>query len=134
MKEGIHPNYVDCTVVCACGNTFQTHSTKASIRLEICSNCHPYFTGRQKFVDTAGRVERFQKRFAKTAGETVKKKAEMPKMAKGQKPALAKKKAKVLSSAPITIPTRPGARTPGAKAPAKAPAKEPASAPTSKSH
>ena len=101
MQTGIHPNYVECTVVCACGNTFQTRSTKPTIRLEICSNCHPFFTGRQKFVDTAGRVERFQKRFAKTSGETVKKEVQAPKMAKGQKPALAKKKIKILSSAPI---------------------------------
>jgi len=107
MKPGIHPEYVESTVVCACGNTFQTRSTKASIRLEICSNCHPFFTGRQKFVDTAGRVERFQKRFAKTGGETVKKKVSVS-MAKGQKPSLAKKKMKILSSAPIVIPKRPG--------------------------
>src|SRR5256886_10673894 len=100
MKTGIHPEYVECTVVCACGNSFQTRSTKPSIRLEICSNCHPFFTGRQKFVDTAGRVERFQKRFSKTGGETIKK-VLVAKMAKGQKPALAKKKARVLSSAPI---------------------------------
>ncbi len=64
MREGIHPNYVEATVVCACGNTFQTRSTKPMIRLEICSNCHPFFSGKQKFIDTAGRVERFQKRFA----------------------------------------------------------------------
>src|ERR1017187_10203182 len=99
MREGIHPNYVEATVVCACGNTFQTHSTKPSIRLDICSNCHPFFTGRQHFVDTAGRVERFQKRFSKTSGETLKKQAAAPKLAKGQKAALAKKKARVLSSA-----------------------------------
>src|SRR5205814_3536169 len=99
MKTGIHPDYVESTVVCACGNTFQTRSTKPSIRLEICSSCHPFFTGRQKFVDTAGRVERFQKRFAKTGGETVKKKLTAS-MAKGQKTTIVKKqKMKVLSSA-----------------------------------
>jgi large subunit ribosomal protein L31 len=107
MKEGIHPNYGMATVVCACGMTFQTRSTKSMIRLDICSNCHPFFSGKQKFVDTAGRVERFQKRFAKTGGETVKKQAK-PVMAKGQKPALDKKKAKVLSSAPIVIPKKTG--------------------------
>ena len=128
MREGIHPNYVECTVVCACGNTFQTRSTKQMIRLDICSSCHPFFTGRQKFVDTAGRVERFQKRFAKTSGETVKKKVEAPKLAKGQKPALAKKKIKVLSSAPAIRPKTSAAvgksapKAPAAKAPA-APAK-----------
>jgi large subunit ribosomal protein L31 len=119
MKTGIHPEYVECTVVCACGNTFQTRSTKPSIRLEICSNCHPFFTGRQKFVDTAGRVERFQKRFAKTGGETVKKKASAA-MAKGQKTALSKKKMKILSSAPIKIKAAPGAKSEDKKAPAKA--------------
>jgi len=100
MREGIHPVYVEATVVCACGNTFKTRSTKPMIRLEICSNCHPFFTGRQKFVDSAGRVERFQKRFAKTAGDAVKK--PLPtKLAKGQPTALSKKKGKILSSAPI---------------------------------
>jgi len=111
MREGIHPNYVEATVVCACGNTFKTRSTKPMIRLEICSNCHPFFSGKQKFIDTAGRVERFQKRFAKAAGETVKK-PQPVKLAKGQSAALSKKKVKILSSAPIrTKPlstTKPG--------------------------
>jgi large subunit ribosomal protein L31 len=71
MKEGIHPKYEDCTVSCACGYTFKTRSTKPVIKLEICSNCHPFFTGKQKLIDTAGRVEKFQKRFAKTDGKTV---------------------------------------------------------------
>ncbi len=64
MKADIHPKYVECKVHCACGNTFQTRSTKADLHVDICSACHPYFTGKQKFVDTAGRVERFQKKFA----------------------------------------------------------------------
>src|SRR5215472_12882819 len=127
MKEGIHPNYVECTVTCACGNTFQTRSTKPVIRLEICSNCHPFFTGRQKFVDSAGRVERFQKRFAKTSGETIKKAAPVLKMAKGQKPALEKKKAKVLSSAPIRTKPTSTSRAP-AKTAAPAAGKTPAPA------
>jgi len=63
VKEGIHPNYVDCTVTCGCGNRFVTRSTKPEIHIEICSACHPFFTGTQKFVDTAGRVEKFQKKF-----------------------------------------------------------------------
>jgi len=71
MKEIIHPKYEDCIISCACGYTFKTRSTKPSIKLEICSNCHPFFTGRQKLIDTAGRVERFKKRFAKTDGKTV---------------------------------------------------------------
>lgn len=63
MKDDIHPKYQACTVTCACGNTFMTRSTKPELHLEICSNCHPFFTGKQKFVDTAGRVEKFRKKF-----------------------------------------------------------------------
>ena len=64
MKEGIHPNYVDCTITCACGNVIQTRSTKPEIRVEVCSKCHPFYTGKQKLVDTGGRVERFKRRYA----------------------------------------------------------------------
>ena len=63
MKEGIHPDYVQCNVSCACGNTFKTRSTVESLHVDICSACHPFFTGKQKFVDAAGRVEKFQKKF-----------------------------------------------------------------------
>ena len=63
MKEGIHPKYVDCEVTCACGNSFTTRSTVDKLRIEICGLCHPFFTGKQKFVDTAGRVEKFKKRY-----------------------------------------------------------------------
>ena len=63
MKEGIHPKYYKVTVTCACGNRFETGSTKPEIRLELCSACHPFYTGKQKLVDTAGRIERFQKRY-----------------------------------------------------------------------
>lgn len=65
MKEGIHPKYHKLTVRCACGNSFETRSTKPEIRLEICSACHPFFTGKQKLIDTAGRIERFQKKYAR---------------------------------------------------------------------
>jgi len=63
MKDGIHPKYVESTVTCGCGETFQTHSTKAAMRVEICSKCHPFYTGTQKIVDTEGRVERFIRRY-----------------------------------------------------------------------
>ena len=63
MKDGIHPEYIETTVTCACGNTFKTRSTKKEIRVEICSQCHPFFTGKQKFIDSAGRVEKFKKKF-----------------------------------------------------------------------
>jgi large subunit ribosomal protein L31 len=67
MKAGIHPAYEEINVICACGNTFRTRSTnKGDIRVEICSNCHPFFTGRQKLVDTEGRVDRFQKKVQKS--------------------------------------------------------------------
>lgn len=63
MKSGIHPEYKECTVKCACGNTFVTKSIKDEIRLEVCSECHPFFTGTQKFVTRGGRVEKFKKKF-----------------------------------------------------------------------
>ena len=63
MKEGIHPTYNEVTVKCLCGNNFLTRSTRKEISTEICSACHPFFTGKQKLIDTAGRVERFKKRY-----------------------------------------------------------------------
>ncbi len=63
MREGIHPNYDKAVVKCACGETFETRSTKKEIRVEICSKCHPFFTGRQKLVDSGGRVDKFKKRY-----------------------------------------------------------------------
>jgi large subunit ribosomal protein L31 len=66
MKPNTHPKYQVCDVHCACGNTFQTRSTLPRIAVDICSACHPFFTGKQKFVDTAGRVERFSKKFGGT--------------------------------------------------------------------
>lgn len=63
MKEGIHPQYKTATVKCACGATFETRSTKQELKVDICSNCHPFFTGKQKLVDTGGRVDRFNKRY-----------------------------------------------------------------------
>ena len=63
MKEGIQPNYEETTITCACGNVIKTRSTKKDIKVEICSKCHPFFTGKQKLVDTGGRVDRFKKRF-----------------------------------------------------------------------
>ncbi len=66
MKTGIHPQYVEATVVCACGNTWKTRSTKPLLRIEVCSKCHPFFTGEQRIVDTMGRVERFRRRYGLT--------------------------------------------------------------------
>ncbi len=63
MKAKIHPEYVEATVHCACGNTWETKATKPQLRVEVCSHCHPFFTGEQRIVDTAGRVERFKRRY-----------------------------------------------------------------------
>jgi large subunit ribosomal protein L31 len=102
MKEGIHPKYEESVVSCACGYTFKTRSTKPSIKLEICSNCHPFFTGKQKLIDTAGRVERFQKRFAKTEGKTVLRKKAEKKVAKPRKAT-----GKILTTSPKKAKTAP---------------------------
>lgn len=63
MKKGLHPKYEETKVTCGCGNTFTTRSTKKDIHVEICSTCHPFFTGKMKFLDTTGRVEKFQKKY-----------------------------------------------------------------------
>ena len=68
MKTGIHPDYVETAVHCACGNTFTTRSTKANLRVDLCSKCHPFFTGDQRLVDTGGQVERFMRRAGKGRG------------------------------------------------------------------
>lgn len=66
MKAKIHPNYFDCNVTCGCGNTFKTRATVKELRIEICSVCHPFYSGKQKFVDAAGRVDRYKKRYEST--------------------------------------------------------------------
>ena len=68
MKPDIHPRYITCNVACGCGNTFVTRAAVASLNVEICSVCHPFYTGKQKFVDTAGRVEKFQRKYGWTGG------------------------------------------------------------------
>jgi large subunit ribosomal protein L31 len=71
MKAGIHPAYGEISIICACGNSFRTRSThKGDLRVEICSKCHPFFTGRQKLIDPAGRVDKFQKKYAKVLKQT----------------------------------------------------------------
>jgi large subunit ribosomal protein L31 len=65
MKKGRHPEYVETTITCACGEVINTRSTKKNIRIEICSKCHPFYTGKQKLIDSAGRVERFQRKYKK---------------------------------------------------------------------
>lgn len=75
MKNDIHPNYDLCEVTCVCGNVFKTRSVRPSIKVEICSACHPFYTGKQKLLDTAGRVEKFNTKFAATGGKMVERKA-----------------------------------------------------------
>ncbi len=76
MKQGIHPNYVECTVRCTCGNTWTTRATKSEMTLDLCDKCHPFYTGQQKLVDTGGRVQRFADKFGGAAAAQLKKAAE----------------------------------------------------------
>ena len=99
MKEGIHPVYKEVDVRCACGNTFKTRSTKPELHLEICSACHPFFTGRQKLIDTEGRVERFTKKFGAQTSEQRKTVAKAAKAAKVAATKKTTKSAKAAASA-----------------------------------
>jgi len=85
VKPGIHPKYFEVEVRCACGNTFKTRSTKPELHLEICNACHPFFTGRQKLIDTEGRVERFTKRFGAQTAEARKQATKATRAAKATK-------------------------------------------------
>jgi large subunit ribosomal protein L31 len=82
MKDGIHPNYVETVVTCSCGNSFKTRSTKKELKVDICSACHPFFTGKLKYVDTAGRIEKFQSKFAAGTYTSVQKPSKAPKRRK----------------------------------------------------
>jgi large subunit ribosomal protein L31 len=84
MKDDIHPEYVRARVTCACGNTFETRATKRDIRIEICSNCHPFFTGKQKLVDTERRVERFKQKYERYEQQAAERKAAAAKATKPQ--------------------------------------------------
>ncbi len=88
MKKDIHPKYAECTIVCACGNTVHTRSSKENIHVEICSKCHPFYTGKQKLVDSAGMVDRFKKRYGN--GKTV-----------AEKPKVSTKETEEATSAPV---------------------------------
>jgi len=85
VKPGIHPKYFEVEARCACGNTFKTHSTKQELHLEICNQCHPFFTGRQKLIDTEGRVERFTKRFGAQSAQAHKDATKATRAAKATK-------------------------------------------------
>ena len=94
MKPNIHPNYVECTVRCSCGNTWTTRATKPELRLDLCDKCHPFYTGTQKLVDTGGRVQRFADKFGgAAAAQLARAKAAKEEKAKKAAEALATKKA-----------------------------------------
>ena len=95
MKTGIHPEYVECTVRCTCGNTWKTRSVKRELTIDLCDKCHPFYTGQQKLVDTGGRVQRFANKFGGAAAEQLKKaeSAKAEKAAKAAELAAAKKAA-----------------------------------------
>lgn len=149
MKPDIHPEYVDCTVRCSCGNTFQTRSTKPEIRIDICNECHPFFTGTQKLIDTGGRVQRFTDKFGaareniaareaekKAAAKAATAEAEAAKKAEREKKAAAKaeraakyaaeaaKKAEAEAAAAAAVEAEAPAAEPEAAEAAEAPAEE----------
>ena len=99
MKQGIHPEYVECTVKCSCGNTFTTMSTKPELKIDICNVCHPFYTGQQRFVDTGGRVQRFADKFG-AAKETVAEREAAKKAAKAAAVAEAEAAAPAEDAAP----------------------------------
>lgn len=104
MKQGIHPEYVECTVKCTCGNTFTTRSTKSELKIDICNACHPFFTGTQKLIDTGGRVQRFADKFGSASAavaerEAAKKAAKAAKAAEAEAAKKAEREAKAAEKA-----------------------------------
>ena len=129
MKQGIHPQYVECTVTCSCGNTFKTHATVSEMKVELCNECHPFYTGQQKFVDTGGRVQRFADKFGGAAAAQLKK-AEEAKAAKAAKAAEAEAARKAAAEAKAAEKAKRAAKfaeeaaKQAAEAPAEAPVEE----------
>lgn len=129
MKQGIHPEYVDCVVKCSCGNTFTTRSTKSELKVDICNVCHPFYTGQQRFVDTGGRVQRFADKFGGAAAAQLKK-AEEAKAAKAAKAAEAEAARKAAAEAKAAEKAKRAAKfaeeaaKQAAEAPAEAPVEE----------
>ena len=121
MKEKIHPTYEFVEVTCACGNKFMTRSTVKNLKLDICSACHPFFTGKQKLLDTEGMVEKFNKRFAKTEGKTLvrKPKTEVKAKAKLKKPVAKKVAVKKPVKKAAAKAEKAAAKAPKAEAKAK---------------
>ena len=127
MKQGIHPEYVECNVRCSCGNTWTTRSTKSEMRVDLCDKCHPFYTGQQKLVDTGGRVQRFADKFGGAAAAQLKKaeEAKAARAAKAAEEAAAKKAAKEAKAAEKAKRAAEFAKKAEAEA-AAAPAEEPA--------
>lgn len=129
MKKGIHPDYVECTVRCSCGNTWVTRSTVPSMTIDLCDKCHPFYTGQQKFVDTGGRVQRFADKFGGAAAAQLKK-AEEAKAAKAAKAAEAEAARKAAAEAKAAEKAKRAAKfaeeaaKQAAEAPAEAPVEE----------
>ena len=129
MKPNIHPEYVECTVRCSCGNTFKTRSTKPEIFVELCNECHPFYTGQQKFVDTGGRVQRFADKFGGAAAAQLEreKAAKLEREKKAAEAAAAKKaerEAKAAAKAKRAAEFEKKAAAEAAKKAAEAPAEE----------
>lgn len=125
MKQGIHPNYVECTVRCTCGNTFKTRSTKPELVIDLCDKCHPFYTGQQKLVDTGGRVQRFANKFggaaqARLDAEKAEKAAKAAKAAELEAARKAAKEAKAAEKAKRAAEYAKKAEAEAAKAAAKA--------------
>ena len=129
MKQGIHPQYVECTVTCSCGNTFTTRSTKPELKIDICNACHPFYTGTQKLIDTGGRVQRFADKFGGAAAAQLKK-AEEAKAAKAAKAAEAEAARKAAAEAKAAEKAKRAAKfaeeaaKQAVEAPAEAPVEE----------
>ena len=129
MREGIHPQYKAAKVLCACGNVIETRSTRGDFHIEICSNCHPFFTGKQKILDTAGRIERFKTRYAATpAKQEAKPAAPPPKPAEAKKTEPKENRAAKRAKAAAGKPKPKAEAKPAEAAPADAAA--PAAAPS----
>ena len=130
MKQGIHPDYVECTVRCTCGNTWKTRSTKSEMTVDLCDKCHPFYTGQQKLVDTGGRVQRFADKFGGAAAAQLKKaeEAKAARAAKAAEEAAAKKaaerEAKAAEKAKRAEKYAAEAAKKAAEAPVEAPAEE----------
>ena len=124
MKQGIHPNYVECTVRCTCGNTWVTRSTKSEMTLDLCDKCHPFYTGTQKLVDTGGRVQRFADKFGGAAAAQLKAAKAAEAEAARKAAAEAKAAAKAKRAAEYAAKAEAEAAKAAAAAEAEAPAEE----------